>query len=306
MRCVLHGSFRRHLPQIVAARDLLVSAGVDVVAPSAFSAAGQEDGFVFFEGEEDQDPRLIELRYLQGLRRLGREGFSLFVLPEGYIGRTACYELGIAQLHNVPVFCTERPQDLPAYVPSDRIWAVEDLAGFIAERGCLPRGQPSDEPLIRPLWEDLMVPGSVVAVGCVIEHRGRRGQEPEVLLVRTHKWAGRWSMVGEKVRRNESLRGALMRGAREETGLLVQQGPHVCTFDQVKGSGYYLPGIEHVFVDYVAEAEGKTVRLNEEAQEFAWMPASEALDSLDIEPNARHTLEQYAVLRAGGRRLMPA
>jgi hypothetical protein len=47
---------------------------------------------------------LVELLYLHNLKRLGRNGFSYFVNPDGYIGASASYELGIAQLTNVRCF----------------------------------------------------------------------------------------------------------------------------------------------------------------------------------------------------------
>ena len=38
-----------------------------------------------------------------------------------------------------------------------------------------------------------MVPGSVVAAGAIIEHEVTK----EVLLVKTHKWGNRYSIVGK-------------------------------------------------------------------------------------------------------------
>ena len=68
----------------------------------------------------------------------------------------------------------------------------------------------------------------------------------------------------------------------------------MATFDQIKNSGYYHQGMQHIFVDNVVSASSKKVVLNDEAQEFVWAPLREALEFLDIEPNARHTLRLYA------------
>ena len=138
-----------------------------------------------------------------------------------------------------------------------------------------------------------MVPGSVVAVGGIIEHISSK-KEKEVLLVKTHKWEGKYSIVGGKVRRNERLEDALVMEVKEETGLRAFVGKHICTFDQIKNSGYYLNGIQHIFVDKVVRVESKKVRLNEEAQEYIWITPGVALKELPMEPNARHTLELYA------------
>jgi ADP-ribose pyrophosphatase YjhB (NUDIX family) len=105
---------------------------------------------------------------------------------------------------------------------------------------------------------NLIVPGSVVATGAIIEHQASKGRlEREILLVKTHKWGNRYSIVGGKVRRNESLRSALLREVREETQLKGQVGQHIVTFDQIKNSGYYQTGVQHIFVDNVVEVRTK-------------------------------------------------
>jgi ADP-ribose pyrophosphatase YjhB (NUDIX family) len=287
-RAVLHGSFRKSFEAICKARALFTAAGIEVLAPEAAEIAAVKDGFALFAGQEHQDPRLIEIHYLHHLKRLGREGFSYFICPDGEIGRSASYELGIAQATNVPCFFSEKPKDHPVYFHANSIWSPENLAAAVMEHGCLPAPKiKKDEKAIHALWQELVVPGSVVATGAIIA----RGEE--TLLVKTHKWGGRWSMVGGKVRRNERLADALLREVKEETGLAGQVGAHLCTFDQIKDSGYYLAGTNHVFVDHVVEVEQRRVRLNDEAQDWAWLPPREALAALDIEPNARHTLELY-------------
>jgi len=289
MRCLLHGSFRKHFDAIKKARDTFTRAGIDVLAPGADEVASFENGFAFFSGEETLDPRQIELQYLHHLKRLGENGFSYFVNPGGYIGKSASYELGIAQVTGIPCFFQQPLDDHPAYHHRNSIWKAELLAEYILLNGKLPEPTVGpDEKKIHALWEELMVPGSVVATGGIIEH------EKEVLLVRTHKWDNRWSIIGGKVRRNERLRDALLREVHEETGLRGKIGDHLCTFDQIKNSGYYRSGVMHVFVDNIVRVDSRSVRLNEEAEEYVWLPPKKALTDLDIEPNARHTLELYA------------
>ena len=293
IRCVIHGSFGKHFDLIQRVHRLFSAAGITVLAPAPSEIIGLTDGFALLEGEEGKDPRKIELLYLHHLKKLGANGFSYFVDPEGYIGKSASYELGIAQVTNVRCFFMEEPSDHPAYVHKNAIWRPEDLAEFVAEHGRLP--EPSvarNERVIHKLWEDLMVPGSVVATGAIIEHESSR-KEKEILLVRTHKWGDRFSVVGGKVRRNELLSQALLREVKEETRLRGKVGKHLCTFDQIKNSGYYIPGVQHIYVDNVVHVESKRVTLNEEAQEYAWVPAKEALRNLPLEPNARHTIEIY-------------
>ncbi|MDO8571266.1 MAG: NUDIX domain-containing protein [bacterium] len=295
IRCVLHGSFQKHFEEIKKVRELFTEYGIEVLAPRETEITSIKDGFTMFRGEEERDPRMIELLYLHHVKRLGKEGFSYFVNPEGYIGKSASYELGIAQVTNVPCFFSDIPTDHPVYVPKNSVWSAECLAEYIHMVGKLPEPRVrKNEGAIHTLWEELLVPGSVVASGAIIEHDSSPFQkEKEILLVKTHKWGGRWSIVGGKVRRNERLEDALLREVREETGLEGIVGKHLCTFDQLKNSGYYQNGINHIFVDNIVHVKKRDVVLNEEAESYTWMPASIALRDLDIEPNARHTIELY-------------
>lgn len=299
-RCIIHGSFSKHFTEIQRAAKILSAAGVEVLAPKQAELTANTDGFALFDDELGQDPRLIELLYLHNLKQLGENGFSYFVNPEGYLGRSASYELGIAQLTNTRCFFSHKLADHPAYVHGRSVWPVEKLADYIANQGKLPSPMiRRNEQRIHQLWQDLMVPGSVVAAGAIIEYQpAKRREDKEVLLVKTHKWGNRYSIVGGKVRRNERLRETLRREVREETGLRGEIGAHICTFDQIKSSGYYRKGIQHIFVDSVVSVKSKKVVLNEEAQDYVWALPSEALKHLDIEPNARTTLQLYQKLGA--------
>jgi ADP-ribose pyrophosphatase YjhB (NUDIX family) len=291
-RCVIHGSFQRHFVEIQRVHKIFTDAGIDVLAPKLSNVASMKDGFAILESDILSDQRMIELLYLHNLKRLGGNGFSYFVDPGGYIGKSVSYELGIAQISNVRCFFSAVPKDHPAYLHKNSVWRPEALAEFISQNQNLPAPQIlPNEAAIQKLWEDLMVPGSLVSVGGIIE-REERGRK-EILLVKTHKWGGRYSVVGGKVRRNERLSDALLREVKEETGLAGEIGNHLCTFDQIKNSGYYLPGIQHIFVDNIVRVGGKKVVLNDEAQDYVWLPAEIALRDLDIEPNARHTVDLY-------------
>lgn len=297
--CVLHGSFLKHIDEIRRIHCLFTKAGIEVLAPANSEITAVEDGFVFFEDDKSDDPRMVELVYLHNLKKLGENDFSYFVNPEGYIGRSTSYELGIAQVSNINHYFLEKPADHPVYFHKNAVWEPEHLVEYIKEHGRLPEPRSKrNEAAIHKLWQDLIVPGSVVAVGGIIEYQLPRRRGKEVLLVKTHKWGGRYSMVGGKVRRNERLADSLKREIREETCLRARIGRHICTFDQIKNSGYYQTGTNHIFVDNVVQVDSKKVRLNEEAEDYIWIPASAALRDLPVEPNTRHTLELYIKLQS--------
>jgi ADP-ribose pyrophosphatase YjhB (NUDIX family) len=296
VRVVVHGSFRRHFDQILEAIEVFKAAGFTVLAPEASDIIASTDGFAVLKGEEGLDPRYIEARYLHNLKRLGRNGFSYFVNPKGYIGRSTSYEWGIASLTNTRCFFMARPADHPGYLVMNSVWSPRELAAYILEFKMLPapRIDPNEYEIHR-LWQRLVVPGSTVAVGAIIEYAA--ADEAELLFVKTHKWGGRYSMIGEKVGRGERLDEALVRGIREETGLRAKVGRHIVTFDQLKGSGYYQAHVNHIFSDYVVKVDSKRVVLDDEAQDHVWLTGTEAIQSLNLEPNARNTLKLYLASR---------
>jgi len=299
-RCVLHGSFRKHFVEIQRIHRLFTNAGIEVLAPGISEVAEIKNGFAILSTDKETDPRMIELLYLHNLKQLGENGFSYFVNPEGYLGKSASYELGIAQISNIKCFFSDSVSDHPAYFHKNSVWKPELLLEYIFEHRVLPSPKiKRNENIIHKLWEDLMIPGSVVAVGGIVEYDGRDSKkEKEVLLVKTHKWGGQYSIIGGKVRRNERLEDALKREIKEESGLRSKIGEHICTFDQIKNSGYYKAGTQHIFVDKIVRVDSRKVRLNEEAEEYLWIPARTALKELLIEPNARHTLELYTKMFA--------
>ncbi len=189
-------------------------------------------------------------------------------------------------------------RDHPAYVPKNSIWKPAELIDYIQEHHHYPLPKiPRNEQEIHRLAQELILPGSIIAVGAIIvdysSKKYRSGQERNILMVKTHKWGGRFSIVGGKVQRKERLADALQREIKEETGLAAAIHESICTFDELKSSGYYIPDAHRVFTDNVVKVGHRRVILNDEAQEYVWMPPSAALWDLDLEPNARITVKQY-------------
>ncbi len=298
IKCVLHGSFRKDFDLIKEVHGIFTNAGIEVIAPEISEIIGKTDGFVHLMKDQSTDPRVAELLYLRKLTGLGPDGFSYYINPRGKLGTSASYELAIDQLTNTRYLFMEPLCDHPAYVPQNSIWKPQELTQYILENGHYPLPIiPKDEEFIRHLLGDLILPGSIIAVGAIIlDYSGRRyrkGQEREVLLVQTHKWGNRFSVVGGKVQRNETLAHALGREIKEETNLEIRIEESICTFDELKSGGYYVSGIHRVFTDNVVAVRSRKVILNEEAEDYAWLPPSVALKELDLEPNARKTLEMY-------------
>ena len=299
IKCILHGSFRRNFDLIKEIHQEFTKAGIIVIAPENSNIVGQTNGFVNLSTDKSLDPRVTELLYLKKLSELGSEGFSYYVNPNGKLGISASYELGIDQLTNTRYLFMHQLKDHPAYIPQNSVWKPNELVKYISENNHYPPPKvPKDEEFIQQMVKDLILPGSIIAVGAIIVDYSRKryskGQERDVLMVKTHKWGDRFSIVGGKVQRNERLSDALKREVEEETNLESSIEESICTFDQLKNSGYYLSGTHKVFTDNVVAVDRRRIVLNEEAEDYVWMPPNIALRDLDIEPNAKTTLELYA------------
>ncbi|HEX7260700.1 MAG TPA: NUDIX domain-containing protein, partial [Luteolibacter sp.] len=111
-----------------------------------------------------------------------------------------------------------------------------------------------------------------------------------VLMVLTHKWGDRWGIPGGKIERGESSTDALRREIREETGLELQDIEFALVQDCIDSPEFQRP--EHfLLLNYVARATGTAVTLNDEAEEFRWLPPTDAL-ALNLNQPTRFLLNE--------------
>jgi ADP-ribose pyrophosphatase YjhB (NUDIX family) len=114
----------------------------------------------------------------------------------------------------------------------------------------------------------------IITVGAAIFHP----TTGDVLMFRTHKWSGLWGIPGGKVRLGERCIDALRRELKEETNLDVSDIAFVLVQDCI-GSKEFYRDAHFVLLNYRCRAlEPIDVQLNEEAQEFRWLPLGKALE----------------------------
>ncbi len=113
----------------------------------------------------------------------------------------------------------------------------------------------------------------------------------QVLLVRTQKWSNLWGIPGGKTKYGETSIAALRREIKEETNLEIADIEFVLVQDCIHSKEFYREA-HFVLLNYVCRVQGATdVILNEEAQEFRWVPAEDAL-AMELNQPTRILLDE--------------
>ena len=111
----------------------------------------------------------------------------------------------------------------------------------------------------------------MVGVGAVIV-RGARG----LIVKRGHEpRKGEWSLPGGLLNLGESLTDAVRREVKEETGLDVQLGPIVDTFDRIHRDADGRIRYHFVIVDYVCWSVSGDAVAGSDAEDVAWATAED-------------------------------
>jgi phosphoglycolate phosphatase len=122
----------------------------------------------------------------------------------------------------------------------------------------------------------------IVTVGGLIYNR-----EGEVLMVRTHKWSNLWGIPGGKIKWGEASVEALRREIEEETSLAVTDIEFVLVQDCIHSKEFYRDA-HFVLLNYTCRCVGEpAVKLNDEAREFRWVTAAQALEMPINEPTRK-------------------
>jgi phosphoglycolate phosphatase len=102
--------------------------------------------------------------------------------------------------------------------------------------------------------------------------------DDRVLMIRTQKWSNLWGIPGGKIKFGETSLQALQREIKEETNLDIGEIVFVLVQDCIHSKEFYRRA-HFVLLNYTCRARGPVeVRLNEEAQEFRWVAAAQALE----------------------------
>lgn len=127
----------------------------------------------------------------------------------------------------------------------------------------------------------------LVGVGAIIVQDGR------VLLIRrgAPPQQGQWSLPGGLVEAGERLQEAVLREAREETGLEVEVVKLAGVFERIVRDDQGRPEYHYVLLDYLCRVRGGSLRHGSDATAAAWVTRDE-LRQYPLTPGTREFLEQ--------------
>ena len=117
-------------------------------------------------------------------------------------------------------------------------------------------------------------------------------QKGKVLVTTSHKWKGKYVMPGGHVEPGETLKKAVRREIKEETGLAIYDIQLIACYEYVYEPTFYKKR-HFIMFDYVAKCKSYKVKLDtRELQEYKWVEPDVAL-KLPLEKYTKKTLEKY-------------
>ena len=134
----------------------------------------------------------------------------------------------------------------------------------------------------------------IPAVGAVIWHDGR------VLLVQRNRPPGRglWAIPGGRIRLGETLQEAAQRETLEETGIVVEAGQPVYSFDLIERNPSGRIIFHYVIVDVLAEYRRGHPVPGDDASDARWVTL-EAMADLPMARETRRVLKDLCRNRQG-------
>jgi nucleoside triphosphatase len=119
----------------------------------------------------------------------------------------------------------------------------------------------------------------------------------ELLLLKSHKWPGRYVVPGGHVELGERIEETVIRETREETGLEIYDLEFIL-FQEFIFDPSFWKRKHFIFFDYACKTNSTAVLLNDEAEEYIWVRLDEAV-TLPLDAYTRASIDK--LIEMGGR-----
>ena len=100
--------------------------------------------------------------------------------------------------------------------------------------------------------------------------------EGNLLLVRSHKFHDKYVVPGGHIEVGEKMADALIREAKEETGLDVYDLEFIFFQEFIQDKSFW-KNMHFIFFDFACKTDSSEVVLNDEAEAYVWVTLEEAL-----------------------------
>ncbi len=122
-------------------------------------------------------------------------------------------------------------------------------------------------------------------------------QSGDLLLLKSHKWPGKYVVPGGHVELGERIEDAVIRETKEETGLDIYDLEFINFQQFIYDPSFWKPR-HFIFFDYACKTGPAEVKLNDEAEEHIWVRL-EAAVHLPLDNYTRTSIE-ILIERHGG------
>lgn len=284
MKATLHGSMRKDYEDwFVPAHRVFTKAWIEVIAPIITEIAYEKDGFVYSKWDDTTKWYVhTETSFLSKVASLNpQKDFAYIINPKWTLGVSGAAELAFLLSQHKNIFALNEITDPPLPMPDNYVYSPQELVTYIKNKWGLPKTDGINTEIAEMLRETFYRLPAVGAI--VVDENSLEKKEPEICLLQTGSWWGKYTILWWTQLPGETDHGRLIKEFQDQLWInKFLQGNIIAKFPELL-NGY------REFTDYVCYAKpiykANQVRL----------PVSEAIrQSLFIEPNAMETIKKFS------------
>lgn len=116
-------------------------------------------------------------------------------------------------------------------------------------------------------------------------------QQNKLLLTKSHKWSNKYVVPAGHIEYGEKAEEALIREAKEETGLDILNIKFLSFDDLIEDKIFYKKR-HSIVLNFLCRTKSSKVILNDEAQGYEWVNPEDALKK-DLAPFAQNVINKF-------------